>query len=90
MNQNVYDFLTSLLNWKKNPMRIAHIVQRKSSGFKPLACGASSPGSNPGLATWISEIWYLLLPSCDMTDIFFIWRHKILKAAQPTILDKGI
>ena len=36
---------------------------------KLLACGARSPGSIPRLATWISEIGYLLLPSRDMAEI---------------------
>ena len=30
--------------------------------------GVDRPGSKPGLATWISEIGYLLLPSRDMTE----------------------
>ena len=33
---------------------------------KLLACGVSGPGSIPGLATWISDIGYILLPSRDM------------------------
>ena len=36
---------------------------------KLLACGATGRGSIPRLATWISEIGYLLLPSRDMAEI---------------------
>ena len=33
-------------------------------------------GSIPGLATWISEIGYLLLPSRDMAEIPLKWRKS--------------
>ena len=46
-----------------------------------LACGASSRGSIPNLASTISEIGYLLGPSRDMADIS-LKRRKSLK--QPT------
>ena len=36
---------------------------------KLLACRAEGGGSIPGLATWISEMGYLLLPSRDMAEI---------------------
>ena len=48
---------------------------------KLLACGAIGPGSISGLATWISEIGYLLLPSRDMAEIP-IKRRK--SSIQPT------
>ena len=40
-------------------------------------------GSNTGPVTSISEIGYLLLPSCDTTEGLFM-RRKILKTTQPT------
>ena len=43
---------------------------------KLLTCGAR--GSNPSLDTSNSEIWYRLLPSRDMTDIF-LKRRKFFK-----------
>ena len=36
---------------------------------KLLACGARGLGFYVGLAATISEIGYLLLPSCDMAEI---------------------
>ena len=46
-------------------------VERSSDGrvVKLLACGARGPGSIPRLATWITEIGYLLPPSRDMAEI---------------------
>ena len=48
---------------------------------KLLACGARRPGSLPGLATWISEIGYLLLPSRDMAEIPL---KRLKSSIQPT------
>ena len=44
---------------------------------KSLTCGARGPGFEPGADTSISEIGYLLLPSCDMTE-------RLLKQHNPT------
>ena len=46
-------------------------VQGSSGGVvvKLLASGANGRGSSPGLATAMSEIGYLLLPSRDMDEI---------------------
>ena len=41
-------------------------------------------GPNPGLVTWISEIWYLLLPNRDMTK-GLLKQLKILKTTEPTL-----
>ena len=43
-------------------------------------------GLIPGLATWISEIWYLLLPS-DMTEMLLKWRKSSNNQTLPIILD---
>ena len=54
---------------------------------KLLACGAR--GSIPGVATWISEIGYLLLPSRDMAEIPLKRRKCSIKPTnQPTFLLK--
>ena len=44
---------------------------------KHLVCGPGDRGSSPFLATMISEIGYLPLPSRDMTEIT-LKRRKIL------------
>ena len=49
---------------------------------KHLACGAEDRGSSPGLATMISEIGYLPLPSRDMTEIT-LKRRKTLNQPNP-------
>ena len=50
---------------------------------KLLACGARGSGSNPGLATRISEIGYLQLLNRDITEIL-LKRRKSLKQSNPT------
>ena len=46
---------------------------------KLLACGARGPGLVSGLAATISEIGYLLLPSCDIAERSLKRLLKILK-----------
>ena len=41
-------------------------------------------GSIPGLATWISEIGYLLLPSRDMTEIPLKRRKSPIQPTKPS------
>ena len=41
-------------------------------------------GSIPGLATWISEIGYLLLPSRDMAEIPLKRRKSPIQPTKPT------
>ena len=46
-------------------------------------------GSNLGLSTLISEIGYLLLPSCDMTDVL-LKQRKRWKQLNPTQLNHAM
>ena len=59
---------------------VFHYTKGSSGGVvvKLLACRASGRGSISGLATTVSEIGYLLLPSCDMAEILLKW-HKSSK-----------
>ena len=59
------------------------ICWRSSGGVvvKLLVCGARGPGSIPGLVATISELGYLLLPSCDMTERSLMRRKS---SKQPT------
>ena len=53
---------------------------------KLFACVARGQSSNPGLATTISEIGYLLLPS-HMTEMLLKWHQS---QPNPTFLGTGL